>query len=304
MSSALPMRGSYDHEIDRWLDPVRSMTQRWTKADLAQLANRRAGASRRPPMTVGSLFAGIGGFDLGFERAGFEIKWQVEIDPFCRAVLAKHWPDVRRYEDVRTVVGWGPQARMADAVRVHSVQWLDEVDVIVGGFPCKQTSVAAAITGRRLGLAGVDSGLWRHMLRIIGELQPRFCVVENPISDALATVSGDLANLGYGLSRYELEASDFGAPHLRRRVFLLADRMREGLAKPWPEGPSETLSGAWTASERNPWMQTLAGVLRVDDGVPGRTYRRERIEACGNAAIPQATEWIARRILDAEGLTS
>src|SRR6185312_32662 len=108
-------------------------------------------------MTVGSLFAGIGGFDLGFERAGFEIKWQVEIDPFCRAVLAKHWPDVRRYEDVRTV---GAE--------------LERVDVVCGGFPCQDISFA----GDGAGLDGERSGLWREFSRLIGELRPRYVVVE------------------------------------------------------------------------------------------------------------------------------
>src|SRR5688572_19250399 len=123
------------------------------------------------PLTVGSLFAGIGGFDLGFERAGFEIKWQVEIDPFCQRVLARHWPNAKRYLDIRGTKG----------------DDLDAVDVVVGGFPCKQTSVASAIHGRRVGLSGRDSGLWADMRRLVFSLPifPRFVVVENPDSDAL-----------------------------------------------------------------------------------------------------------------------
>src|SRR5512146_967990 len=85
-----------------YLSKVCSKSRRPRSPAEGTVINARLG-SRLPMLTVGSLFAGIGGFDLGFERAGFEIKWQVEIDPFCRAVLAKHWPDVRRYEDVRTV---------------------------------------------------------------------------------------------------------------------------------------------------------------------------------------------------------
>src|SRR5687767_562507 len=110
-------------------------------------------------MTFGSLFAGIGGFDLGFERAGMRCEWQVEIDPYCRRVLAKHWPDVRRWDDVRTFPpdgDWG-------------------VDVICGGFPCQDISAA----GKQAGIEGERSGLWGEYERIIRVLRPRIVVVEN-----------------------------------------------------------------------------------------------------------------------------
>src|SRR3954468_10165507 len=97
-------------------------------------------------LTVGSLFAGIGGFDLGFERAGFEVKWQVEIDPFCRRVLEKHWPDVRGYENVRAV---GSE--------------LERVDVIVGGFPCQDIS---SNNQNKRGIAGAKSGLFHDVVRL------------------------------------------------------------------------------------------------------------------------------------------
>src|SRR5688572_178006 len=128
-------------------------------------------------LTVGSLFAGIGGFDLGFERAGFQVKWQVEIDPFCRAVLAKHWPDVRRYEDVRECCG-SLLRRTAGDLRCAECgrrDWLPYVDCIIGGFPCQDVSFA----GDGEGLAGARSGLWREYARIISELRPRYVVVEN-----------------------------------------------------------------------------------------------------------------------------
>ena len=115
--------------------------------------------ARRP--TFGSLFAGIGGFDLGFERAGFECKWQVEIDPYCQRVLAKHWPNVRRHDDVRTFPPSNPD------------EW--GIDVICGGFPCQDISFA----GHGAGLAGERSGLWSELLRVTGVLRPSFVVVEN-----------------------------------------------------------------------------------------------------------------------------
>ena len=158
------------------------------------------------PLTFGSLFAGIGGFDLGLERAGMRCEWQVEIDPYARAVLAKHWPDVRRHEDVRTFPPpegeWG-------------------VDVICGGFPCQDISVA----GKGAGLAGARSGLWYEYARIIGELRPRYVIVENVaalLARGMGTVLGDLSTLGYDAEWHVIPASAVGAPHRRERVWIVA----------------------------------------------------------------------------------
>ncbi|MDY6895180.1 MAG: DNA cytosine methyltransferase, partial [Thermotogota bacterium] len=156
-------------------------------------------------ITFGSLFAGIGGFDLGLERAGMECKWQVEIDPFCQKVLAKHWPEVKKYEDVRKV-------------GKHN---LEPVDLICGGFPCQDISNA----GSRLGLAGKRSGLWAEYYRIICELRPRFIVVENVsalLVRGFGVVLGDLATCGYNAEWQCFPAAYFGAPHPRDRVFIVA----------------------------------------------------------------------------------
>lgn len=112
-------------------------------------------------MRIGSLFSGIGGLELGLERAGVgHTVWQVEQDEYCRAVLARHWPDAQRFTDVRTV-GSGNLA---------------PVDVICGGFPCQDVSA----TGRRRGIiAGTRSGLWFEYSRILRELRPRYAIVEN-----------------------------------------------------------------------------------------------------------------------------
>src|SRR5216683_6638258 len=101
-------------------------------------------------MRVGSLFTGIGGLDLGLERAGFEIVWQVEIDPWCRALLGQRWPEVKRYGDIR-------------ACGRHNLEW---VDLLVGGFPCTDISSA----GKQAGIEGERSGLWREQARIIAEI--------------------------------------------------------------------------------------------------------------------------------------
>lgn len=164
-------------------------------------------------MNVGSLFAGIGGFELGLERAGFEIEWQVEIDPYCRAVLEHHFPQASRFEDVREV----------------GAANLAPVDLICGGFPCQDLSAA----GKGAGIDGARSGLWSEFARIVRELRPRYVLVENV--PALLTgkgkrwdrapigrVLGDLAEVGYDAEWARLSAREFGAPHLRQRVWIVA----------------------------------------------------------------------------------
>jgi DNA (cytosine-5)-methyltransferase 1 len=159
-------------------------------------------------MRFGSLFAGIGGFDLGLERAGMECAWQVEIDPYAQKVLAKHWPDVRRHADVCT---FPPEEG----------DW--KVDVICGGFPCQDISYA----GKGAGLAGERSGLWYEFARIIGHLRPPYVIVENVsalLNRGMGEVLGTLASLGYDAEWHVIPASAVGAPHRRDRVWIVAVR--------------------------------------------------------------------------------
>lgn len=136
-------------------------------------------------LRVLDLFSGIGGFSLGLERAGgFETVAFCEIEPYCRAVLTKHWPEIPIYEDVRKLTAAN---LAADGIAV---------DVICGGFPCQDISLA----GKGAGLAGERSGLWRDYARLIGELRPQFVIVENVaalLSRGLGDVLGDLAAIGY-----------------------------------------------------------------------------------------------------------
>jgi len=157
-------------------------------------------------LTFGSLFAGIGGFDLGLERAGMACAWQVEREPYAVRVLEKHWPNVRRHDDVCTF----PPAEG---------NWA--VDLICGGFPCQDISFA----GKGLGLAGKRSGLWVEMHRIIGELRPRYVIVENVaalLARGMETVLGDLSEIGYDAEWHVIPASAVGAPHRRDRVWIVA----------------------------------------------------------------------------------
>ncbi len=172
-------------------------------------------------LTFGSLFAGIGGFDLGFSRAGMECVWQVEIDPACRRVLAARFPEdaygPRLWDDVRKCTGNSGQE-----FRDYE---LTPVDVVCGGFPCQDLSVA----GRRAGLRGKRSGLWWEFHRILKELRPKWAVIEN-VPGLLSSgggrdfgaILGSLGELGYGLAYRVLDARWFGVPQRRRRVFVVA----------------------------------------------------------------------------------
>lgn len=236
-------------------------------------------------MTFGSLFAGIGGFDLGFERAGMQCKWQVEIDPFCRKVLAKHWPDVTRFEDVRKVGS-------------HNLEY---VDVICGGFPCQDISNAGNISG----IEAERSGLWFEYARIIRALRPRIVVVENVAAllvRGVDRVFGELAASGYDCEWFLLPASGLGAWHFRCRIFIIAvERILPNpdevgtkvLFKSIAGGP---LSRDRLAIDSRTWEKPQPDLLRGFDGIP-QELDASRIGSIGNAVVPQVAEWIGRRIM-------
>jgi DNA (cytosine-5)-methyltransferase 1 len=253
-------------------------------------------------LTVGSLFTGIGGFDLGLERAGMRVLWQCEIDGFCQRVLAKHWPDVLRVPDVREL--------RAGAV--------PDVDVLCGGFPCQPVSDMG------LKLAQEDERwLWPEYARVVRELRPRYVIVENVeglANRGLGDVLRDLAACGYGFEWDCLPAAAFGAPHLRYRMLLVAypdeERwdgrprvFREGRRPESPHGypllqdaDSIAVGARWewrrAAQAGGPeWWPVEPDVGRVAHGIPDRL---ERLAALGNAVVPQVAEWIGRRIVDWE----
>jgi DNA (cytosine-5)-methyltransferase 1 len=262
------------------------------------------------PLTFGSLFAGIGGIDLGFERAGLQCKWQVEIDAYAQKVLAKHWPNVRRHDDVRT---W-PQPDT------------ERVDIIAGGFPCQDISYA----GKGAGLAGERSGLFYEAMRIVREVGPRFVVLENVaalLTRGMGDVLGTLASLGYDAEWHCIPAAAVGAPHRRDRVFIVSyakgerfgtrrtrrivgvsarqkdsanvanDDGRFGGAS-WA-GQEETRStdvlvdGSAFETGHDQWG-TEPAVGRVADGIPARV---DRLRGLGNAVVPQVAEWIGHQIV-------
>jgi DNA (cytosine-5)-methyltransferase 1 len=279
-------------------------------------------------LTFGSLFAGIGGFDLGLERAGMVCQWQVEIDPFCQKVLAKHWPNVRRHADVREV-------------GKHN---LKPVDVICGGFPCQPHSLA----GKRKGAAD-DRDLWPEYRRVIAELNPAWVIGENVPgirTTILDSVLSDLENLNYAWQAFIIPACAVDARHRRDRIFIVAysaskqkhaERDRPGgfseqsgrtvedgreAARPahreaghngfsgrgsvvphangegleGANGTGATRAGGWSLQcvKRYGW-QPEPGMGRVANGVPDRV---DRLRSLGNAVVPQLAEFIGRLVVN------
>lgn len=260
-------------------------------------------------MRIGSLFSGIGGLELGLEWAecGTTI-WQVERDPYCRQVLARHWPTAERYDDVRTI-------------GAHN---LAPIDILCGGFPCQDISMA----GKRAGLAGERSGLWFEFARLIAELRPRFVLVENVEAlrrRGLSDILRELAARGYDAWWDCLPASALGAVHQRDRLFLLAypNASHDRFAAPDPTATSRRRS-ADHIKERQQWTartdrlcailrragHTQPRVGRAAHGLPARMdiparpeepqhihepprtliahgpHRKQRLQALGNAVAP------------------
>ena len=164
---------------------------------------------------VGSLFSGIGGFELGFEREGFETKWFIENNEYCQAVLRKNFPNIPIYEDIQET----------------EFRKLKRVNILTGGFPCQDISCA---NPRGEGISGERSGLWSYYAKAIREIRPEYAVIENvPMlaNRGLNVVLGDLAENGYDAEWFCLRASDFGALHRRERLFVIAYPMRMGRAE-------------------------------------------------------------------------
>lgn len=264
-------------------------------------------------ITFGSLFAGIGGFDLGLEWAGMKCVWQVEQDKYCSdTVLIRHWPDVERFERV-------------EFCGCHNLQ---PVDLICGGFPCQPVSLA----GKRMGDAD-ERWLWPEFCRIIREIRPAWALIENSpgllSADAGRLMRGilwDIAEIGYDAEWDCIPAQAVGANHERDRLFIVAypesngeiglpvRRQEEqvqatahavgnGEEIPDANGPGQPLVFGGTARSElaglrqscgNGWWGAEPDVGRVAHGVPKRV---DRIRGLGNAVVPQVAEWIGRRIV-------
>lgn len=278
-------------------------------------------------LSIGSLFSGIGGLELGLERAGLgHVEWQCEVDPFCRAVLAKHWPNATRYADVREMgrehdeecdMGWDCTCGASLAA--------PPVDVVCGGFPCQDISSA----GSRRGLDGERSSLWFEFLRIVRLVRPRIVIVENASAltlRGLGAVLGGLSESGYDAFWDCIPAAAVGAPFRRDRCFVVAaeEPWLEDLADPGCWGWREQ----WLAQSRGQqgehgcesdgcasdgrvygatgtgWWESEPGMARVAHGLSAGVDRhrvrleRRRLKAHGNAVVPQVAEAIGRAIVE------
>ena len=265
-------------------------------------------------MKVLDLFSGIGGFSLGLEWAGMSTKAMCEKDPYCRKVLAKHWPGLKIHEDIRDLDG---------------KEYANSIDVVAGGFPCQPFSQA----GRRKGRFD-DRHLWPEMFRVIKESKPRWVIGENVfgfINMALSDVQSDLESEHYEVRKFVLPAVAVDARHRRDRCFVLAhtngerqlqQRGAEQEVRGWVGNSGEqdvtytnckrlevgesigehtqselqTIKRSDSKRRENVWLPE-PGVGRVADGVPGRV---DRLKGLGNAVVPQLIQAIGEIVIKAD----
>ena len=286
-------------------------------------------------ITVGSLFSGIGGLDLGLERAGMKVIWQSEIDKYCCKVLKKHWPEVPNHGNIKEI-DW---------------QKIQRPNIIAGGYPCQPFSTA----GKRKGTQD-PRHLWPWVRTAISELRPDYAILENVrghLTMGGTEVIGALAEIGYDAEWRVVSAAGVGAPHRRDRIIIVAYPNGQGEpnvakheagiglvahthGKRFQECESKTKSLSWISSgrERNDvantnsefvginrtspnvaetrriwsnhterqigydfrqWWQVEPNVGRVADGIPSRV---DRLRGLGNAVVPQVAEYIGRLVME------
>ena len=252
-------------------------------------------------LQVGSLFSGIGGIELGLERTGgFQTAFQCEIDPFCYSVLAHPWPDVPRFADVRLL----------------TADLLPPIDLLAGGFPCQDISLA----GQRKGLSGARSSLWFEFLRLIREIRPRYVLIENVASllyaldkseeepsASIQRILLDLASIGYDAEWRTFYACQFGLPQYRQRSVIVAYPNGRGWFSCFAQSPAFILpssEGAGSKLDRRGALleeyESRLGEPAVFGADPRIPYRLERLKAIGNSVVPVIAEYIGRLILQFE----
>ncbi len=229
-------------------------------------------------LTHGSLFSGIGGFELGAQYAGIDTLWSCEIEKFQREILKKHFPNTEVYEDIRKTTG------------------LRYVDIISGGFPCQDISIA----GKGKGIRGERSGLWSEMFRIIREVRPKYVVIENSpmlLVRGFERVLCDLSQIGYDAEWQCISNYSFGYPHERKRLYIIAYSYkigRENVVLKY--GKFESIFKKWTSEINLPniiskriYDLPTTKYLRNDYGL---RYRAYRVGAIGNSVNPIVTHYL------------
>lgn len=236
-------------------------------------------------MKVLDLFSGIGGFSIGLEAAGMKTIAFCEQRKESQNVLRNIWPDVPIFDDIRTLDG----------------KQFEGTEVICGGFPCQDISNI----GKRVGIKGSRSGLWGEFFRIIGEVRPKIVIVENVAAlnfRGLGQVLGDLATIRYDAEWHVISASSVGAPHERKRCWIIAYPQSESRLYQLDIGKEAARLLDYNPSWRTcPFDAPESCFYRMDDGVSDRTYRTEML---GNAVVPFIPEIIGRAIMKNQNNTS
>lgn len=234
-----------------------------------------------------SFFAGIGGIDLGLEWAGHKCVGQIENEPYCVKVLEHHWPNVWRYNDIRTL----------------KPEEIPQADLWTAGFPCQDISSA----GRREGIRGERSGLFFDFMRLVRVVRPEHILLENVAAllvrgRGMDAVLGELSESGYDAEWDSIPAAAVGARHLRNRVFIVASPRKMDHADCFAQGGVERYPCAvrrWCRDHRirrcigrGPWAAE-SGVDRTAYGIP-RGLDRKCL--CGNAVVPQVAQFLGKRL--------
>lgn len=253
-------------------------------------------------MKHGSLFSGIGGFELAAEWMGWDNVFHCEWNEFGKKVLKYYWPNAVSYDDITKT-----------DFTIHRGQ----IDVLTGGFPCQDASIAKQDGVGQRGLEGDRTGLWRHMVRAIREIKPRYIIAEN-VENILRTNNGrdfrtilrELDGMGYNAEWRVTRASEVGACHQRARCYLVgysnSIRLQEGESffanvgkealqgRRWVNGTAGTVGVSWESEPVVSWL---------DDGLPEwlgkkafRGWRHKAIKAYGNAIVPQVAYQIFKAI--------
>ena len=231
-----------------------------------------------PCLSHGSLFSGIGGFELGAKEAGIETVWSCEYEQFNRDVLRKNFSNTKQYENI------------------IDMEIPEYVDIISGGFPCQDISIANTNAD---GIKGKRSGLWSEMFRIIRGVRPKYVIIENSpmlLVRGFERVLCDLSEIGYDAEWQSLSAETFGYPHKRERLYCIAYPNSIGrnekefqtsiFNQAIPKASGREFSRAIGWAIRN---KDNSELLRNDDGFP---FVMDRIKACGNAVVPGVAKYL------------
>lgn len=239
-------------------------------------------------MKVLDLFSGIGGFSLGLERAGMETVAFCEYDPFCQEILKKHWSTVPVYKDIKEL--------NYEILRQDGIK---EIDIICGGFPCQDISVA----GKQQGITAERSGLWKEFARLIEEIRPSYAIIENVANlrnNGLTTVLQDLRKIGYDAEWHIIPASSVGAFHQKERLWVISYPNSERLDGAWANEQTTRFTRSYQEENKELYWKNKSKVHRMVNGVSrGLDYFiwKNRVKSLGNSIVPHIAENIGKILI-------